>query len=94
MLPLVLFLAANVLLLRCHSSIFADWLPKADSLDQKTLLYSALTAILLALAYGLFWSQVLQALHNRTEFSRQLNYFAVQMTTFRTVQNQRVTSET
>jgi len=29
---------------------------------------------------------------NRTEFTRQFNYFAVQMTTFRTVQNQRVTS--
>jgi hypothetical protein len=29
---------------------------------------------------------------NRTEFPRQFNYFAVQMTTFRTVQNQRVTN--
>lgn len=29
---------------------------------------------------------------NRTELARQFNYFAVQMTTFRTVHNQRVTS--
>ena len=29
---------------------------------------------------------------NRTEFTRQFNYFVVQITTFRTVQNQRVTS--
>src|SRR5437016_546570 len=53
MLPLVLFLAANILVLYRHSPDIASWLPKAEGLDQKTLLYSALTATLLAIAYVL-----------------------------------------
>jgi hypothetical protein len=53
MLPLVLFLAANVLVLYGHSPDIVNWLSKVEGLEQKTLLYSALTATLLALAYVL-----------------------------------------
>ena len=51
MLPLVLFLGANILVLYRHCPDIATWLPKIEGLDEKTLLYSGLTAILLALAY-------------------------------------------
>jgi hypothetical protein len=67
MLPLVLFLAANILVLYGHFPDLATWLPKADGLDQKTLLYSTLTATLLALAYvlSIMSSVMLEALEGK-----------------------------
>jgi hypothetical protein len=67
MLPLVLFLAANAVVLRRHSTAIATWLPKVDTLDQKTLLYSALTALLLSLAYilSIMNSLMLEALEGK-----------------------------
>ena len=67
MLPLVLFLAANILVLYRHVPGLASWLLKVDGLDQKTLLYSALTAALLALAYilSITTSLMLEALEGK-----------------------------
>src|SRR5580704_12150010 len=66
-LPLLLFLVANAMVLRRHSTGIASWLPKVDTLDQKTLLYSALTALVLAMAYvlSILNSVMLEALEGK-----------------------------
>ena len=67
MMPLVLFLAANTLVLSRHFPRFADLLPKTDALDQKGLFYSALVITLLALAYilSILSSFLLEALEGK-----------------------------
>jgi len=51
MLPLILFLAANVMVAYRHCLWLSALVPQADTWDQKTLKYSAALAVLLALAY-------------------------------------------
>ncbi|HXJ37906.1 MAG TPA: hypothetical protein VNH18_01435 [Bryobacteraceae bacterium] len=51
MLPLILFLAANVVVARPHYHWLSALVPQADTWDQKSLKYGAALAVLLALAY-------------------------------------------
>lgn len=65
--PLILFLAANAFLASRHFPWVANWLPKAEGLDQKTLLYAAIFATVLALGYILsaINSMLLEALEGK-----------------------------
>jgi hypothetical protein len=67
MLPLVLFLVANSLVATRHFGSVKTFLAKADTLDQKALLYSAVIFTLLALAYLLSAvnSMLLEALEGK-----------------------------
>src|SRR5882724_7646056 len=67
MLPLVLFLAANSLVATQHYRSITDSLAKADTLDQKALLFSASVLTLLGLAYLLsaINSMLLEALEGK-----------------------------
>ncbi|HEY1757586.1 MAG TPA: hypothetical protein VGG72_19590 [Bryobacteraceae bacterium] len=53
MLPLILFLAANAWVAYPHCKWIATLIPQVDAWDQKALEYSALLALLLAVAYVL-----------------------------------------
>src|SRR5690242_15519919 len=51
MLPLILFLAANIILASPHYPWIAGLVPTADAWADKTMKYSAALALLLAVAY-------------------------------------------
>jgi len=60
MLPLILFLAANVLVADRHYSYIAKLIPAADAWPDKTMKYSAALALLLAVAYVLSTTTAVQ----------------------------------
>jgi hypothetical protein len=67
MLPLVLFVIANALVIPLHYPQLGQLLSDAKTLDEKSLMYSAILATLLALAYvlSMMSSLMLEALEGR-----------------------------